>query len=105
MSTSKRKTYEIIPASGSNLKPGEVLEAGGRQVRLDRNLSAMVDDPGLARDLEQKYRGTGKKILTAELEAYNERRHADPVRRRHYFTMPEMPWKKGKRHANRKSSQ
>lgn len=107
MSTAKPKTFEIIRATGSRLKPGDVLEAGGRTVKINRQGVAAVADAGFQRALLDKYGkksggAHGGQILSAELEAYNEHRHADPVRRTHYFTMPEMPWKKkskGVKHA------
>lgn len=104
MAVTKPKMYELIRATGSRLKPGDVLEAGGRTIRVNRQGNVRVADPGFARELEAKYgkrapdyRHRGQ-LIGAELETYNQARHLDPVRRTHYWTMPEMPWKrKGRR--------
>lgn len=99
MSVTKAKTFELIRATGSRLKPGDVLEVDGHKVKVNKAGVIPVADAGLQRALVAKYgrRATGAnggQLLSAELEAYNEFRHVDPVRRTHYFTMPEMPWKK-----------
>lgn len=99
MAVTKAKTFEIIRATGSRLKPGDVLEVDGHKVKINKQGVAAVPDAGLQRALLAKYGkkaggAHGGQILSAELEAYNEHRHADPVRRTHYWTMPEMPWKK-----------
>lgn len=98
MAVTRAKMYELVRATGSRLKPGDTLEVGGRKVKVNRQGTARVRDARLAEDLLAKYgpkslnRGTANQLIGAELETYNQERHADPVRRTHYFTMPAMPW-------------
>lgn len=102
MSVTKAKSYQLIRATGSRLKPGDTLEVGGRRVRINRQGTVRVKDAGMAKEIEAKYgpkslnRGTANQLIAAEVETYNQERHADPVRRTHYFSVPELPWKRGK---------
>lgn len=100
MPVTKGKMVEFVRATGSRLKPGDVLEAGGRTVKVNKAGTVRVRDAGFAKDLAAKY---GKKsrdwanagqLIDVELETYNQARHLDPVRRTIYWTMPEMPWKR-----------
>lgn len=98
MSVTRAKSYELVRATGSRLKPGDVLEVGGQKVRVNRQGKVRVRDAALGHDLLDKYgprslnRGTANQLVGAELETYNQDRHADPVRRVHYLTSPGMPW-------------
>lgn len=100
MAVVKPKMYELVRATGSRLKPGDVLEAGGKKVKVNKSGNVRVRDAGLAKELAAKY---GKKsrdwqnagqLIDVELETYNQERHFDPVRRTHYFVLPAMPWHK-----------
>lgn len=102
MAVTRSKMYELVRASGSRLKAGDELEVGGRKVKINRHGNVRVRDAGLAEALIEKYgpksrtRGAANQLIGAELETYNQDRHADPVRRTHCFTMPAMPWHKYK---------
>jgi hypothetical protein len=98
MSVTRAKEYQLIRASGSRLKPGDTLEVGGRTVKVNRQGTVRVKDAAFGAALVEKYGpksrnpGTFNQLVGAELETYNQERHADKVRRTHYFTMPALPW-------------
>lgn len=100
MAVSKSKMYELVRATGSRLKPGDVLEAGGRKVKVSRNGNIRLRDTGFAKELAAKYgkksldRQNAGQLIDVELETYNQDRHSDPVKRTHYFTCVAMPWHK-----------
>lgn len=102
MGISKAKSYQLIRATGSRLKPGDTLEVGGRKVRINQQGTVRVDDAGMAKEIEAKYgpkslnRGTANQLISAEVETYNQARHVDLVKRTHYFSVPELPWKRAK---------
>jgi len=95
VSSIKPKTFEIVK-SGKR----DVLDVDGRVLKFNKRGVTTTDDPGVARAVEQKYgygRGPGDgSAVVIPLERYNEHRHADPVRRTHYFQVPALPWKQGK---------
>lgn len=93
MSTNKPKCFEVINNTDKHIKS---ITVGGRRVKFKRNGTAMVDDPGVAREIEQRFGPKAKgheggKVVVAPLEAYNERRDRQ-VKRVNYMTSPGMPW-------------
>jgi hypothetical protein len=106
MPVTKRKTYEIIR---NDDRLGDTVDVGGRSVKFGRNGAAHTDDPGVAAEIQARHGYNSKSgdglATVIELEAYNEKRHTDPVKRTHYFTMPEMPWKTKSRASRRAKEQ
>lgn len=87
------KKYEFVRAT---TKPLRELEVGGRHLRLKRNGTAETFDPGLARDIEQKY-GNHRRAAHRGDVVVNEIDYEDPTRERGHtytFTVPELPWKR-----------
>lgn len=101
---SKRKVFEIYHSSTP--RGLEELDVDGKKIKLKRGKSVMVDDPGLAEAISQKYGynaiGTGTQggeVIVTELEAYNEYRDRS-VKRVNYIQGIALPWhryKDGKR--------
>ncbi len=96
MAVTQRKTYEIVK-SGRR----DTLDVDGKTLRFNKRGVTTTDDPGIARAVRERYgyetkTGDGSAVV-CELEAYNEHRDRRPGANAHYWSVPEMPWKTGRK--------